>query len=593
MDSPLVRIRLTEEQYTVGWICALHTELTAAIAMLDERHQRLPQDPGDDNSYILGRIGEHNVVIASLPIGEFGTNSAAHVASQMRRSFRFIRFGLMVGIGGGVPSQEPNLHLGDVVVSSPKDKNGGVVQYDRGTDLPGGFRHKGFLDAPPRVLRTAVTTLRGQQRLGDGPKFAEYLSQSKLPTEFKYPVNEPDELFERSYIHVGTGDTCVDCDRAYLVPRSSSSSVPRVYYGTIASGNRVVKDGTTRDELAAEFGALCFEMEAAGLMNGFPCIVIRGICDYADSHKNKRWQDYAAATAAAYAKELLGVMPIQEVAKVVPLVSGTELAIHTGQPGLRSMSASCLSIFTDGYLTREQLALGRLVLNVKFPGQDFCPYPPGITEADIAKNPFGRIRELVTRRPSSKFETKLNQLFSIFAKRNVSFDDINIEKAMTYQLLNSEACFEKMCGNDDTKKWLEKYLKRGTICMVVGLHTISDAAVSLNVSETSLQHTESSNSSSTGSSFFTVASFVAPDERIIAVQYRKIQFEPFSSKRVDQAYLQKSSRWKLYGVDRDDRENDAVEADLKGDTNCGDLKRVSFHSSYQTGDQSEVFAFIA
>jgi hypothetical protein len=53
-------------------------------------------------------------------------------------------------------------------------------------------------------------------------------------------------------------------------------------------------------------------MEAAGLMDNFPCLVIRGICDYSDTHKKKNWQPYAAATAAAYAKELLGVIaPVQ------------------------------------------------------------------------------------------------------------------------------------------------------------------------------------------------------------------------------------------------------------------------------------------
>jgi hypothetical protein len=58
---------------------------------------------------------------------------------------------------------------------------------------------------------------------------------------------------------------------------------------------------------------LCVEMEAAGLMDELSCLVICGICDYADSHKNKRWQPYAAATAAAYAKELLSIIPAQEV----------------------------------------------------------------------------------------------------------------------------------------------------------------------------------------------------------------------------------------------------------------------------------------
>ena len=71
-----------------------------------------------------------------------------------------------------------------------------------------------------------------------------------------------------------------------------------------------------RDTVSAELGGvLCFEMEAAGLMNKFPCLVIRGICDYADSHKNKKWQAYAAGTAAACAKEVLLVIPPAEVAK--------------------------------------------------------------------------------------------------------------------------------------------------------------------------------------------------------------------------------------------------------------------------------------
>jgi nucleoside phosphorylase len=89
-----------------------------------------------------------------------------------------------------------------------------------------------------------------------------------------------------------------------------------VYYGTIASGNQVMRSAAERDRVSAELGGvLCFEMEAAGLMNSFPCLVIRGICDYADSHKNKRWQAYAAGTAAAYAKELLSVIPAAEVIK--------------------------------------------------------------------------------------------------------------------------------------------------------------------------------------------------------------------------------------------------------------------------------------
>ena len=92
-----------------------------------------------------------------------------------------------------------------------------------------------------------------------------------------------------------------------------------MHYGTIASGNQVMRSAAERDRVSAELGGvLCFEMEAAGLMNSFPCLVIRGICDYADSHKNKRWQPYAAATAACYAKELLGEVDAVGVEQLGP-----------------------------------------------------------------------------------------------------------------------------------------------------------------------------------------------------------------------------------------------------------------------------------
>ena len=80
-----------------------------------------------------------------------------------------------------------------------------------------------------------------------------------------------------------------------------------------------MRDASTRDTLARTLepgqDVLCFEMEAAGLMDNFPCLVIRGVCDYADAQKNKRWQEYAAAVAAAYAKELLSVLPVRQVWK--------------------------------------------------------------------------------------------------------------------------------------------------------------------------------------------------------------------------------------------------------------------------------------
>jgi nucleoside phosphorylase len=87
------------------------------------------------------------------------------------------------------------------------------------------------------------------------------------------------------------------------------TSDPAVHYGLIASANNVMRDSKTRDALREKHGMLCFEMEAAGLMSNFPCLIIRGISDYSDSHKADDWQDYAAATASAFAKEFLETIP--------------------------------------------------------------------------------------------------------------------------------------------------------------------------------------------------------------------------------------------------------------------------------------------
>ena len=155
------------EEYQVGWVCALPKELTAARALLNEEHKEFKiQVAQDDNSYVLGRIHEHNVVLACLPAGVYGTVSAATVANNMVKTFTGIRFGLMVGIGGGIPnlSKGVNIRLSDVVVSQPDGTNGGVIQYDLEKNLGVGlFKRKGFLNQPPTLLLTALSSLQSKQ----------------------------------------------------------------------------------------------------------------------------------------------------------------------------------------------------------------------------------------------------------------------------------------------------------------------------------------------------------------------------------------------------------------------------------------------
>ncbi|KAF2181465.1 purine and uridine phosphorylase [Zopfia rhizophila CBS 207.26] len=344
--------------YTVGWICAITTELVAAQAFLDEKHEG-PEyvSPNDDNDYTLGKIGKHNVVIAVLPDGEYGIASAASVAKDMLHSFPNIRLGLMVGIGGGAPSKKHDIRLGDIVVSDPYDGNGGVFQYDFGKTIQDrSFRTTGFLNQPPRVLRTAVNGLKAQYK-ADGHQLENAINgilkkKPRLRKEYNRPGLRTDRLYQSGVVHppndgVSCAVTCGD-DPSTLVSRherTEEEDNPAIHYGLIASANQLMKDALVRDKLAAEKNVLCFEMEAAGLMNNFPCLVIRGICDYSDSHKNKEWQGYAAMAAAAYAKDLL--------CKIVPNKVEAERKIG------ESLSSQCLQEVVEAHrvITQKHLEI--------------------------------------------------------------------------------------------------------------------------------------------------------------------------------------------------------------------------------------------
>lgn len=326
---------LDNSKYTVGWIAALPHEMAAAEAMLDETHASPQERHGkDDNIYVLGSVycksRPHHVVIAGLPLGRCGNTAATTAANQMLSSFPAIKFGLMVGIGGGIWSERNDIRLGDVVVSKPEGSFGGVKQYSPGKDTVDGFEHCGSLNSPPRVLLHAISVLK-KKHLLEGSMMPDILrdmymkrpsmKQPRSGTGFVHQGTSNDRLFRSDYRHQIKAENCDACDKTGEIARKERPDCdPFVHYGTIASGDMIIKNPQTRDLLGQD--CLCFETEAAGLMNDFPCLVIRGISDYCDSHKNDQWQNYAAATAAAYAKELLLVIDPAAMDKTPRAIDG-------------------------------------------------------------------------------------------------------------------------------------------------------------------------------------------------------------------------------------------------------------------------------
>jgi len=195
------------KKYTVGWICAVTAEYVAARAFLDTEHAG-PEyvSEHDNNDYTLGKIGKHNVVIAVLPDGEYGTDSAASVARDMLHSFPNLRIGLMVGIGGGTPSLRHDIRLGDIVVSSPCGGRGGVLEYDFGKTIQDrSFRQTRFLNQPPTVLRTAVSGLKAQYE-GSGHRLEEAIGhilerKQRLRQKYKRPDPSSDRLYQSRFTH--------------------------------------------------------------------------------------------------------------------------------------------------------------------------------------------------------------------------------------------------------------------------------------------------------------------------------------------------------------------------------------------------------
>ncbi|WZH40899.1 uncharacterized protein QYS62_001837 [Fusarium acuminatum] len=243
-----------------------------------------------------------------------GKVNAATVASNCGKSFPGIKLALVVGICGVVPFGLTNdeIVLGDVIISN------GVIQYDFGRQLPGHFVRKDTLSDVPgrpnleiRGVLAKLKALRHRRQLS--AKIADYLDVLRQDRDLhaEYPGSTEDRLFEASYRHTDYQKSCeqLGCNGG-LVSRTrlqiaEVSPLPAVHFGLMASGDAVMKSGEDRDRIAAAEGIIAFEMEGAGVWDSFPCIIIKGACDYADSHKSKAWQRYAAATAAACAKAFL------------------------------------------------------------------------------------------------------------------------------------------------------------------------------------------------------------------------------------------------------------------------------------------------
>jgi ankyrin repeat protein/nucleoside phosphorylase len=329
----------SRDDFRVAIICALPLEATAVLNLFDQRYDksgsRYGKQEGDTNTYSTGRIGRHDVVLVHM--SGMGPTDAARAASNIRLSFKEVRLALIVGVCGGVPL-ERSIVLGDVIVSDSIVDFSTGRQYSDGVQARKGGKH--MLGRPNPEIRGLLSKLkipliRQELEVEVQQNLAELCKKSDTA---QYPGVEHDRLFAASYRHMHRKETssqdclCIrsqlhsgpvcsealesSCDALRCDAASPGNPsrrarfalgvpTPFLHIGTIGA-TTVMKSGEHRDVIARENDVIGFEMEGAGLWDDLPCIIIKGVCDYADSHKNKKWQDYAAATAASAAKAFLG-----------------------------------------------------------------------------------------------------------------------------------------------------------------------------------------------------------------------------------------------------------------------------------------------
>ncbi|KAK3935015.1 nucleoside phosphorylase domain-containing protein [Diplogelasinospora grovesii] len=334
------------DDFQIAIICALPLEYDAASLLVDhfwdQDGKQYGRAPGDTNTYRNGRIGKYDVVLMLLP--NIGKAAVAGSAASLRTSYPSLKLAFLVGICGGVPSSGAGeALLGDVVIGEA------IIQHDFGRQYPGRFVPKetveGNLGGPTKDIRSLIAYLRTEPGKKDlrqnAAKHLKALQDTAVnrhyQCNYRYPGFAEDKLFAATYRHKHRGPrscgfcngktedfcdmaaraTCAElhCDESQLVPRKrlewkrdlkpEDAQCPEIFIGRIASGDTVMKSGEHRDQIAKQQSVIAFEMEGAGAWDEIPCIAVKGICDYADSHKHKAWQPFAAATAAAVMRAVL------------------------------------------------------------------------------------------------------------------------------------------------------------------------------------------------------------------------------------------------------------------------------------------------
>jgi nucleoside phosphorylase len=322
----------SRDDFAIAIICALPEERDTVEALMTrdykgEGHPPYGKVPGDDNIYTVGEVGGKPVVLVAPR--NMGTTNTRDLARGLNISFRNILYAFVVGIAGGAPFQhdgngwkDSDIHLGDVIVSTQ------MIQYDFGKEYDHGFRRRTDVEsvlprAPAEVANFVNLFRRGQSAafrriLQDTSADIIRFDQSDMGDNkyYEHPGPGQDNVYSSGDRHKHQNQECPKCsqctewyhevcDEALTASCQKLGCKPhhinavrdtKIHFGRYASGNAVMKSGHRRDLLIQEDDVIGFEMEEAGAWEVFGTIVVKGVVDYADSHKNKQWRGQRCVT---------------------------------------------------------------------------------------------------------------------------------------------------------------------------------------------------------------------------------------------------------------------------------------------------------
>lgn len=271
---------------------------------------------------------------------------------------------------------------------------------------------------------------------------------------------------------------------------------------------------------------------------------------------------------------------------------------------------SSTTFILDNLLPKDAVKLGRLVLSIKYPEQDFCdPDPEGNGVTTGAPTTSSTIVEtfthLVSQSRDTSFHAVLTSLISGTAGRRANTQvEVSAPTCVTHTLTHSSQFFERACEAPRVRRWLERALRRRQLVfLVTGIKTVTDANVGVELTKGKeaggevrvpvdvaaaggvpgvlaaggVMDVGAGGSASRQATEKT--GFDAPGEQIFAVQYRKVKFRLFQSRRVENGFLEEGARWQMYvgargeaeDVASEEEEEDVVDATLSDTMSESDL----------------------